>query len=177
MADPRIAGVDRWRKLGAQHMTDKKEKDFGPKITMPPADFSLLTEEERKALREAARESILEEMKQEARDKFYAKERENLRRAQVPADKIVDIEINSAPYVPHFLIDGKPYYNGYTYKVPSRLAAVLYEQMQRSWRHQDEIDGRTRAQNLSRNIRLGPRDVTPTAGFADGVTVNPDMPI
>jgi hypothetical protein len=143
-------------------MVDKKEKDLGPKHAMPAADFSLLSEEDKKALREEARKSILEEMKQEARDKYFAEVRENIRRSKVPADKIVEVEVNSAPYVPFFMLDGKHFYNGYTYKVPSGVAAVLYEQMQRSWRHQDEIDGRTRAHNLSRNIRIGPRDAGTT---------------
>jgi len=157
-------------------MVDTSKKDLGPKRVMPAADFSLLAPEDMEALRKEARASILEEMKQAARDKFFENEREKLRREKVPADTLVDIEINSAPYVPYFMLDGKSFYNGYTYKIPSKVAAVLYEQMQRSWRHQDEIDGRSRVENLARNIRIGLRDAgTVTRGFAPGSVINADM--
>ena len=80
-----------------------------------PVDTSILKDEDKKALRAEAAKSIAAEMEQDARDKFYADEMAKLRRGKIPEDRIVRIHIDSAPYVPFFMLDGVQFFNGYTY--------------------------------------------------------------
>ena len=124
-----------------------------------PADRSLLTREDREELRKTAREHIADERKQKASDAFYKDELDRERRKHVPSEQLVNIVIDSAPYVPYFMIDGQQFYNGYEYQVTRGQAAVLVEQMQRSRNHQDEIEGRSR---FSR-VRRGPARVERSA--------------
>ena len=133
----------------------------GPGQSPLPTKMALLSKEEKAALKKSASESLTEEMKQQARDEFFAQELARLRQEQVPADKIIPITINAAPYVPFFMLDGIQYFHGYTYDVPMKTAIVLYEQMQRSWDHQDEIDGRKKSDPYRRpqNVRLGNADL------------------
>lgn len=136
-----------------------------------PVDMSVLSDEDRAALRKSAEASIKEEMQQDARDAYFAKQLEELRRKQIPAERMVSVTINLAPYIPFLLIDQDQYFADYTYDVPATRAAVLYEQMQRSWGHQDEIDGRSRfnAYRRPNNTVLGKGHVnTPTRG-ANGI--------
>jgi hypothetical protein len=138
-----------------------------------PVRFDLLTAEEKAALREEAKKSLLAEQSQDARDAYFAKEMAQLRRAEVPADQIVPVMIDAAPFISNIMIDGIQFFHGYTYDVPVKQAQVLYEQMQRSWHHQDEIDGRSRLEAYRRpnNTVLGPQHAgTPTRG-ANGVVV------
>jgi hypothetical protein len=136
-----------------------------------PVDHSLLSEEDRRAITKEAAASITEEMKQDARDAFFASELAKLRRRQVPAERMVKVTMNLAPYMPHLLIDNDQYFDSYTYDVEQSRAAVLYEQMQRSWAHQDEIDGRSRfnAYRRPQNSVIGPGHAgSPTRG-ANGI--------
>lgn len=138
-----------------------------------PTDMSLLSKEDRVALKAEARKSVLEEMAQDARDAYFKQAMNEARRAQIPADQMLHVMIDAAPFLPHIMIDGTMYFHGYGYDVPQNQALVLYEQMQRSWQHQDEIDGRGRTEAYRRpqNRVLGPRHAgLPTSG-ANGVVV------
>lgn len=160
-------------------MADKKEPK-GPKNGVLPVDLNLLTEEEKEALTAEARQMILKDMKQDARDKYFDREVAKLRREHIPSDQFMRLTISSAEYVPYFMLDGDRYYNGYTYDVPQRVAAVLMEQMQRSWQHQEEINGRSRsnAYRQASNQRIGPQHAgSTTHGFAGRVTLDADTPI
>lgn len=139
-----------------------------------PVDLKLLSPEQRAALTKEARASVLAEMEQDARDEFFKKEITRVRREQIPAERFVHIMIDTAPYVPHIMIDGAMYFNGYTYPVEQSRAIVLYEQMQRSWQHQDEIDGRRRSEAYRRpqNRTIGPQHMgQATPGFSPRQTV------
>jgi hypothetical protein len=148
----------------------------GPGISKSPVDHKLLSKEDKAALREQARKSVLEELTQEARDDFFSRALAEARRASTPADQILDIFIDVAPFVPFIAIDGIQYFHGYTYQVPRNRAAVLYEQMQRSWLHQDEIDGRSRFNPYRRaqNTVLGPRNAGQQTVGANGVVSMPE---
>jgi hypothetical protein len=132
-----------------------------------PVRLDLLSAEAKAALDKEARASILAEMEQDARDAYFADKMAELRRGEVPEDQIVNVTIDTAPFVRCIMIDGVQFFHGYTYAVPVRQAAVLYEQAHRSWRHQDEIDGRSRTEAYRRplNTVLGPQHAgTPTRG-------------
>ena len=139
-----------------------------------PIDKSILSDDERTAIRKEAQASIVAEMEQDARDAYFAEELARLRRKQIPAERMVQVTMTLAPYMPHILIDNDQYFDGYTYDVEQSRAAVLYEQMQRSWAHQDEIDGRSRfnAYRRPRGDRIGPQHAgTPTRGSNGIVTL------
>lgn len=143
-----------------------------------PVDLTLLDEDIKKALREEARKSVLAEMEQDARDEFFSRETEKLRRAKTPADRYVEVTVDMAPYAAFLMLDGTQYYHGYTYKVPFRVACVILEQMQRTWQHQDQIDGRERsnAYRAPLNRKIGMRDAgTRTRGFDTGVAVDAEI--
>lgn len=148
----------------------KKPSDATKKL---PVDKDLLNDEDRIALRAAAEKSVLEEMSQDARDAFYAEEMARIRRGKVPADALLQVKMDMAPFVPFIMLDGVQFFHGYTYEVPQKQALVLYEQMQRSWYHQDEIDGRgkTEAYRRPANRTLGPQHAgSPTRGVNGVVT-------
>jgi hypothetical protein len=140
-----------------------------------PVDPSLLSEEDKLALRKSAASTIKEEMAQDARDAYFAKQIADLRRKQIPEERLVTVTINLAPFIPFLLLDQDQYFADYTYDVPASRAAVLYEQMQRSWAHQDEIDGRSRfnAYRRPNNQVIGRGQAnTPTRGSNGIITLD-----
>ena len=135
--------------------------------TKIPVDFATLSAEDKALLTQEARKSIAAEMEQDARDAYFAAEMARLRQEHVPDEVIVNVTIDLAPYLQNIMIDGTIYYHGYTYAVPRSRAVVFFEQMQRSWQHQDEIDGRGKSEAYRRpsNMRLGPQHAgMPTRG-------------
>jgi hypothetical protein len=148
----------------------------GPGSVKIPTKLSLLSPEDKAALKAEARKSILEEMKQDARDEFFRKAIAEARREHVPEEQILGVFIDLAPFVAHILIDGVQYFHGYSYNVPRTRAAVLYEQMQRSWLHQDEIDGRSRftAYQRPQHRVIGPREMGQATIGANGAVTLPD---
>jgi hypothetical protein len=127
---------------------------------------NLLTDDDRKALTAEARKSVLEGLKQDERDAWFEEERLRLRRESVPEEQLVFVTIDTAPFLAFIMLDNVQFFNGYTYEVPQSQAAVILEQMHRSWRHQDEIDGRGKTEaHRPLNTHLGPRHAgTPTRG-------------
>jgi len=131
------------------------------------ARLDLLDKEERAALTDQARKSLIEEMTQDARDQYFAAELKRLRQEQIPDEMVEPLLIDVASYVPFLMIDGVQFFHGYTYQVTRGLRAVLMEQMQRSWEHQDELDGRSRTEAYRKpmNVVLGPQHAgVPTVG-------------
>jgi hypothetical protein len=152
----------------------------GPTERSIPVKMELLSDEDKKALRAEAKASLLADMKQDARDEYFARALKKLRREQIPAEQIVNVSMDLAPFLPHVMLDGVMYFHGYAYDVPRSQAIVLYEQMQRSWMHQDEIEGRSRFNSYRRpqQLRIGPRDMGTTTAGANGPVVMPaDMEI
>lgn len=148
----------------------------GPGTGKAPANFKLLTPEERKELKAEAARTVLEEMTQVARDEYFKAAIAEARREHTPQDQIVPVTIDLAPYVGYIAIDGVQYFHGYAYQVPRSRSVVLYEQMQRSWLHQDEIDGRSRfnAYRRSQNTVIGPRNIGQATQGANGVVTMPE---
>lgn len=152
----------------------------GPGTRKVPTDMSLLTADDKLALAKEAKKAVLEEMTQDARDAYFQAELAKLRRARTPAEQMVSVMLDLASFVPYVAIDGVQYFHGGRYDVPRSTAIVLYEQMQRSWMHQDEIDGRSRFDPYRRpqNLTLGPRHIgQPTAGSNGVVTLPEDMEV
>jgi hypothetical protein len=155
-------------------------KPKGPGTSKAPPNHKLLSNDELEALKKEAAKTVLEEMKQSARDDFFAKEIAALRRGHTPQDQIVPVTIDIAQFISYIAIDGVQYFHGYSYKVPRSRALVLYEQMQRSWLHQDEIDGRSRFNQYRKpqNAVIGPRQMgQPTTGVNGTVTLPEDAEV
>lgn len=147
-----------------------KKPDVPRKI---PVNKNLLSADEREALKAEARKSVLEEMTQDARDAFFKDAMAAVRRENIPAEQYVHVMIDVAPFIPFIMIDGTQYFHGYGYDVEQRRALVLYEQMQRSWLHQDEIDGRRKSDAYRRPVNqvLGPQHMGQATRGANGVVV------
>lgn len=60
-----------------------------------------------------------------------------------PADdsRKMGVTIGLPPFANEIVLDNKVYFNGHTYEVTPSLFASLVDQMQHSWRHEDEIKG------------------------------------
>ena len=116
----------------------------GPENVSMDVDPTLLSDQDKADLRKTVAAEIEEDRKQFARDAFVEEERRRQRRKHTPAEQYVRIVVDAAPYVKNFMLDGEVFYTGYEYRVRRSVAMVLNEQMQRSWMHQDEIDGRSR---------------------------------
>ena len=83
---------------------------------------------------------------------------------------VVTIEALAKEHRPKIIVVGATAYPRII-DFPRARAIVMYEQMQRSWLHQDEIDGRSRFNSYRKpqNITIGPRNIgQATPGFAKG---------
>lgn len=116
----------------------------GPENVSMDVDPTLLSDQDKADLRKTVAVEMAEDRKQFARDAFIEEERRRQRRKHTPSEQYVRIVIDAAPYVKNFMIDGEMFFTGYEYRVRRSVAAVLNEQMQRSFMHQDEIDGRSK---------------------------------
>ena len=125
-------------------MTDKIENFDEPEYEN---DKPLFTAEEEAKIRAEAKAEILKDKKAAAKKDMIAKEKIRLQRedglttGNSHADQIVSINIDLAPYAPHILVNGSPYWHGKRYSVPRHVAVSLQETMFRSWQHQAEIKG------------------------------------
>lgn len=119
----------------------------------------LLSNDEVLQARAQARASVLAERKLKAMAEIEKAETERLRIEEGfvtgigAMDEIVNITIDLAPYTEKISINGplgQHYYNGRTYPVPRHVANSLVEQMHRSWRHEDQVDGKNLTQTYAR---------------------------
>ncbi len=107
--------------------------------TVAPELQQLLTSEDEERLRGQARQKVAAEKKAEAEAQFYAKALEEERRALEPAQELVDIVVDVAPFADKIMIDGVQYFQGHHYRVSKNLCAVMMEIMARSWAHDEEV--------------------------------------
>lgn len=103
-------------------------------------------------------QDILEEDKAQARKALKAKLRAKARKDD-GTEPTTQVTIDLAPYCDRLLIDNVAYLQGVTYTVTAAKAAVMREQMQRTWNHQAEIDGKNenfyRRQRGARVVPVG----------------------
>jgi hypothetical protein len=110
-------------------------------------DQDLLTEEAKEALRKKARETVLQEQRDKLSDALYAKYLDEERRAHDPKKQTVPIMLQLAGHAQYIMLDGKQFHTDQIYHVTPDVAAVLIEQMNRGWAHEEltEVrDHRTR---------------------------------
>jgi hypothetical protein len=113
-----------------------------------PANFGLLTAAEKEAIREKARLTVQNELKDREEkallDQYLKEERE----AADPKQQLVPIFLDLAPvggpkmdnnYV---MLDGVQYFHGAVHYVNEHVYRVLLEQMNRGWAHEEETEVR-----------------------------------
>lgn len=146
---------------------------------LPPATMSEeypgLTLAEVDKAKEAARAKIEAARKKAMIANITATEEQRLAREEgftsgvTEMDEIVHCTIDLAPYVDRVLINGAPYMHGHTYTVQRHVATTLQDICSRTWRHQDEIDGKSLTEHMMR-----PRDTVISA--LRGVSNSPSRP-
>jgi hypothetical protein len=121
---------------------------------------SLLTEEEKAAAHEKAREHVTLQRKQKALDAYLAKAIEDEEKSYILEEQMEDILID-LPKFAHFInIDNVGYYHGLTYTVRFSQARSMHEIMGTAWAHQREIEGEKRRGDnvrMPRDLKISPR--------------------
>lgn len=119
---------------------------------------SILSNEDFRLAQAAARKSIDKERRLTAMNAVKEEELRRLRLEEgltsgiTEEDHIVDILIDLPEWAPNILNNYglTPYWHGRSYPVPIHVARSLAEQMHRAWRHEDQLDGKSRVQMLHR---------------------------
>ena len=105
-------------------------------------DFeSVLTDEERKALREKAVAKVTARDKLDAEEAYLKAEMDRLEREKHPEilEEMREVRLNLAPYADRVILDGRTYFHGELYTVPKRVYDVMMDAQQATWRHDAEI--------------------------------------
>jgi hypothetical protein len=114
-----------------------------------PADEPILSAAEIKAIKEEAKKKILDERKSAAKLDLLTRETQRLKNEEglvtgnSHADEMVTITIDLPTFAPSIVINMRPYWHGHTYTVARHVAETLRAQMFTSWKHQNEIDGKS----------------------------------
>ena len=117
-------------------------------------DRDLLTQDEIDKLQVEVDAEAAAELREQAKKSVKEKLRAEARRKKGLEEQQVEVHIDLAPYCDRLLIDNVAYLQGQTYTVRASVASVLFEQMQRTWGHQSEIDGKESRFYRHRNTRF-----------------------
>lgn len=119
-----------------------------PVVAAAGISLPSLTDKEKKKLDDEARREVEVSLKAKAMEEYKESVKKELQRqARVAAnvtddgEGIEEIRIELAKYTLYIMLDGKVYYHGYTYKFGRKQAAVIRDQIYRSWLHDAEIHG------------------------------------
>lgn len=122
----------------------------------------LLTEEDKVQIREKAKKHVAEKRRDKAESEYLARAIKEEEREHTPADQLVDITVELAPFVASarfnaaFLsLDGVRFFHGVTYSVSRKVADTMQDIMARGWEHEREIHGERRAADVNRHPILG----------------------
>lgn len=130
---------------------------------------SILSQEEIEAAKKVAAENVQKALRDAELKRIVAEEEARLRRLEgqrtgkADKDEMVDIFIDLAEFSDRVTINMVDYYHGYTYPVPRHVADTLREIMQRTHRHQMEIDGKSHEEMYRRTapVALSPTGQRP----------------
>lgn len=68
-----------------------------------------------------------------------------------------EVTINIAPYADRIMVDGRVYFQGFSYEMTDEQAASIHEMMARTWQHEASTGGaNTSAFQRARNLALSP---------------------
>ena len=111
---------------------------FEPQRNDPASFDNLLSQAEIEQLRADARAAVLAEQKQRVSDAMFAEFLKEERQAHDPKKKLVPIFLQLAGHAQYIMLDCKQYHTNNVYHVTEDVYAVLVEQMNRGWAHEDE---------------------------------------
>lgn len=125
---------------------------------------SLLTEEEMREIEVDLKAEIALEVKKLEKDKYRAEARRKLRVAKGLEEPQLQILVDVPGFTDKILLDGRPYYHGYTYTVSDSVASCLMNQMDMSWRHEENVGGANhneyrKPRNTTLSGKTGPANV------------------
>lgn len=130
------------RRIDANQKLTRREVDISEgEVNEKELSGSLLTEEEMREIEDELKAEIAAEAKKVEKDKFKVEARRKLRVAKGLEEPQVQILIDIPGFADKITLDGRPYYHGYTYTVADSVAACLMDQMDKSWRHEDNVGG------------------------------------
>ena len=108
------------------------------KQTDDPGRFTgLLTAQEKADLREQAREQILREQKDRERSALLTQYLKEERQVTDPSEILIPIRLQLAGSADYIMLDNRKFFTDQVYEVTAAVAAVLIEQMNRGWAHEE----------------------------------------
>ena len=117
--------------------------------TVPPQFEGILTEEDMAEVHAEAKAILRKSQREKAKKEALAEATRELERQAklavergAPKGDMVDVQIDLAPYTADIKLDGKVFEHGTIRRVERKVAAVLMEQMQRSWQHEEGLRGK-----------------------------------
>jgi hypothetical protein len=135
----------------------RKKREILEEIEQRIESSDLLSDEEKQAARERAREHVLKARKEKAIDAYFEAAVKEEQRGYVREEQLEDFTVDLPEYTFVIRLDNVGYYHGCTYEVPYSVARSMAEIQAASWSHDQEIQGRKRhgdmmRQPLNRNI-------------------------
>lgn len=115
-----------------------------------PVGDAVLSDSEIERIKKLARENVQKQIHKAATAKALAKFEEEARveaglipeQGPAPVKERVSIRIDVPKYVPWILLDRKRYFHGYSYDVTPSVAETLIDQMQHTWRQEQQTEGK-----------------------------------
>lgn len=99
---------------------------------------SALSQEEIDQIREKAKLKVANEIKDRAAAQLLEQFTREERQKAIPEEQLVPIFLDLAPSSAYIMLDGKQYLHHHYYNVPRPVFAVLTEQMNRGWAHDEQ---------------------------------------
>lgn len=120
----------------------------------------LLSEEEKEAAREKAREHVLNARKEKATEAYFKAAVREEERSFEYAEQLEDFMVDLPEYAPMLKINNVGYYHGCVYEVPYSVARSMADMQARAWEHEREWrDGKHRISDATRrpqHLNLSP---------------------
>lgn len=143
------------------------------------ADSFSLSDQEKAAIREKARLQVLNEVKDREEKSLLSQYVDEEREKLLPEYELVPVWLELPGSAECIMLDGKQYFHNRLYNVTPAVFAVLVEQMNRGWAHEEETevrDTKTRRRHRApAHVGIGnfvdnrrPRDMVVSSGQLQG---------
>jgi hypothetical protein len=154
-------------------MAKKDDVDDKFNALLPAATESVeLTEAEKLAIEAEARAEVTKELKAEKRKEFKAAAKQRLKKQTLfqhgKDEEGEDLElvlVQLAPHMPFIRLDNNVFYHGRAYRLSTKTAACIKEQMYRGDMHMHEISGKNMKEFFGQRpagLKIGPNTPIPS---------------
>lgn len=123
---------------GAGRKPTAPSRTIAYKPTRDADAASVLSEEDKAAIRAKAREKVREEVKDRATKALLEQFVEEERQLMIPGEELCEIFLDLASHSQYIMLDGKQYLHHHWYQVKRAVFQVLSEQMNRGWAHDEQ---------------------------------------